>query len=306
MKNKKGIKNCTTGVICGGTCISRLRTCRVSKTPEIKARVIEAVLAVKTAEAAAATKEKRAIAAIKHRRAAVKPTAVKPADVKPTAVKPAAVKPAAVKPAAVKPAAVKPTAVKPTAVKPAAVKPPAVKPAAVKPAAVKPTAVKPAENKLSAVPVFKPSKPEAVGQQLGRGAFGSVTLNADGTVTKTYTRQVPEQSQKNEAYFQTKAAEIGLAPKVISTGSNRIVMERANGVVAAYFDKKTQAMIAEKTIDALKELHKIGIAHNDVHPGNVFYDPATKKVQLIDFGNSSNLSMDITFEKAFDNVREIF
>lgn len=245
MKNNKGKKNCTTGAICGSTCISRLRTCRVSKTPEIKARVIEAVLATKAVEKAAVDKERRAIEAVK----AVRAKAPKAA-----------------------------------------------------------TAVKPAENKKSPVPVpvYKPSKPEAVGQQLGRGAFGSVTLNADGTVTKTYTRQVPEQSQKNEAYFQSKAAELGLSPKVISTGKNQIVMERANGVVASYFDKKTQAMIAEKTIDALKELHKIGIAHNDVHPGNVFYDTATKKVQLIDFGNSSNLSMDITFEKAFDNVRDIF
>lgn len=37
-------------------------------------------------------------------------------------------------------------------------------------------------------------------------------------------------------------------------------------------------------IRSRRDIHKAGVAHNDMHAGNVYYDQATKKAQLIDFG----------------------
>jgi len=42
----------------------------------------------------------------------------------------------------------------------------------------------------------------------------------------------------------------------------------------------------EKIAEAVKKLHTIRVAHGDIHTGNVFYNPITKKVLLIDFGLS--------------------
>jgi predicted Ser/Thr protein kinase len=145
-----------------------------------------------------------------------------------------------------------------------------------------------------------------VGKVLGQGAFGRVTLNADGTVTKEYTRRVTEKSIANEVKFQRLAAEAGLAPKVLGSSSGSITMELAKGQVASSFDKATRSVIATKAIEASKELHKLGFAHNDIHPGNVMYDTNTGKVQFIDFGGSSNKKADIAFERNEDQIRGIF
>ena len=42
--------------------------------------------------------------------------------------------------------------------------------------------------------------------------------------------------------------------------------------------------IIRKIADALKKLHSIGVAHKDLHPGNVFTNG--EKVMFIDFGLS--------------------
>lgn len=154
---------------------------------------------------------------------------------------------------------------------------------------------------VSKLKVEKPKGPKP-GDLLGRGAFGSVTLNKDGTVTKTFNKAISEKSFNNELAFQNIAAKAGLAPKLLGYKAGSFIMERANGKVATEYDQVTRRLIATKTIEALKELHKVGVAHNDVHPGNVFYDEKTKKVQLIDFGMASNKKSDVFAEQNFEPI----
>lgn len=50
------------------------------------------------------------------------------------------------------------------------------------------------------------------------------------------------------------------------------------------FDDDQKRDMINEYIRARRDIHKAGVAHNDMHGGNVYYDQATKKAQLIDFG----------------------
>ena len=54
---------------------------------------------------------------------------------------------------------------------------------------------------------------------------------------------------------------------------------------------------------ALLKLHTLGIAHKDLHPCNVFYNPYTKDVKIIDFGLSE---MYPSYESAYNNENFTF
>lgn len=47
---------------------------------------------------------------------------------------------------------------------------------------------------------------------------------------------------------------------------------------------KEKADLINEYIRARRDIHMAGVAHNDMHANNVFYDKATGKMQLIDFG----------------------
>ncbi len=49
-------------------------------------------------------------------------------------------------------------------------------------------------------------------------------------------------------------------------------------------DKALEREIGNKAILARKAMHLRDVAHNDMHGGNVFYDPKTGKLTLIDMG----------------------
>lgn len=50
------------------------------------------------------------------------------------------------------------------------------------------------------------------------------------------------------------------------------------------FDNDQKRDMIDEYIRARKDIHKAGVAHNDMHGGNFYYDQTTKKAQLIDFG----------------------
>jgi len=49
-------------------------------------------------------------------------------------------------------------------------------------------------------------------------------------------------------------------------------------------DRDTRQNVVNEYIRARKDIHLAGVAHNDMHAQNIFYDRTTGKAQLIDFG----------------------
>jgi serine/threonine protein kinase len=127
---------------------------------------------------------------------------------------------------------------------------------------------------------------------LGIGAYGIVVLTG-GNALKTSRNTVKKGKMQQEVGFQMQANALGLAPKVLAFNNSQILMEKATGSTVALLKSngklKQQDLTdyQKKITDAIISLHKKGIAHNDAHQENIFYDVASKKVTFIDFGLAS-------------------
>lgn len=130
----------------------------------------------------------------------------------------------------------------------------------------------------------------------GKGSYGTVFVSEDTVVKRG-------EIGRTEASIQSILSKKGLAPKILSyeftdkpTVSilkpviGRIAMERAKGRSMDEFDSPDQK-IGNKTVsDAYwstrAKVHRSGIAHNDLHTGNIFLNPETGKTTVLDFGFS--------------------
>lgn len=138
----------------------------------------------------------------------------------------------------------------------------------------------------------------------GKGVYGSVIINGD-TVVKRGTLSI------DEPRIMDKAHKVGAAPRVIASEilrseepgvkyvRGRMAMERVSGLPLVSMESKNQ-VIREEAANSYwalrKKLHEGGIAHNDLHLGNAFYDPKTKTSKAIDFGLSSTSLKDVLKE----------
>jgi len=119
---------------------------------------------------------------------------------------------------------------------------------------------------------------------LGEGGFAQVRRTEDGTVIKK-GELGPE-----EVAAQKKLEGIDGIPKIKGNEGNLIEMELARG--RAIMDtelmydgpSKASAKAADELIRLNRDMHKRGVSHGDQHDGNFFYDSATGKGGLIDFG----------------------
>jgi hypothetical protein len=132
-------------------------------------------------------------------------------------------------------------------------------------------------------------------KKLGQGAFGTVVLNPDGTVIK---RGIISDT---EAALIKKAGEAGVSPKLIAAQigprnntptsapvklhDGRIAMSKADGEKVEVVAGKTfnGVTAADAFWRARGDLHKIGIAHNDMHTDNILVDKGGKGT-VIDLG----------------------
>ena len=128
---------------------------------------------------------------------------------------------------------------------------------------------------------------------------------------------------KRELRFQRAAWTAGLAPKVLEVyeqtykDGSYVYMVMPDLIAMGYrtiselfgkFDKKGRPAgfknhgkipvhVLKDISETLLRLHRLGIVHKDLHPGNVFYNPETGGVQLIDFGLSKCIQvMQMLFE----------
>jgi hypothetical protein len=143
---------------------------------------------------------------------------------------------------------------------------------------------------------FKESKKE-----IGEGSYGAVKETAEGTVIKQ------GMIGKNEIAVQQKLADVDGVPKLIDhaytsqpfadRGGDRkgiVEMEKASGkpvyneIFNRRMDDKMDAKFATKMTDDYiglrKQIHTRGVAHGDMHEGNLTWDG--KKMGVLDFGLS--------------------
>lgn len=120
--------------------------------------------------------------------------------------------------------------------------------------------------------------------------------------TKIAARVYIKHEQRTGSYTQERTALVRLNtfasnytfyPKLYGYSDERqlIVMEKAPGVhLENYYYTSVQSdsmrtEIAVKLLAAFRELHRHGIAHFDTHEENMFYDEATGRFTLIDYGS---------------------
>ena len=125
---------------------------------------------------------------------------------------------------------------------------------------------------------------------LGEGSFGEAYSVGGGVVVKL------GHMDKNEVDVMDKLKNIEGVPRILSenvkSGGNVLAMTKMEGKnLADLVDEGGNwgyyAEGIDKALPILKKMHELNIAHNDVHMGNVLYDPQSEKASLIDFGNAS-------------------
>jgi serine/threonine protein kinase len=142
------------------------------------------------------------------------------------------------------------------------------------------------------------------GEAFGKGDMGEVRLNAGPPPTVIKKGKIGQ----HEAEALTRLSGTGLAPSLVSvtpltneklvnriifgghvtSGDGMIQMKEAKGkpLSSQSLSKEQKVEQIDSMMRARARMHLAGIAHNDTHDGNVFYDPKTKRTMFVDFGLS--------------------
>ena len=71
-----------------------------------------------------------------------------------------------------------------------------------------------------------------------------------------------------------------------------------------------KCFLTKKVSEILKKISSKGLCHNDMFLHNVYYDPKTRQIKLIDFGNSfigdQAYAYDIDYNKFLDALKDLF
>jgi len=170
-------------------------------------------------------------------------------------------------------------------------------------AAVRAAVGKPAEPTETKTESFSEIKPYKTTKTLGEGGFAVAVLTDRGTVVKT---ALPGKASDfpREAEMQARAADAGIAPKVLAAGQAGLEQELVKGpdletMQQTDWAKDDDADLSPKTTRAgeaaglaMMQLHAAGVVHNDLHEGNVMLDEASGKVRIIDYGTANSTDSD--------------
>ncbi len=154
-----------------------------------------------------------------------------------------------------------------------------------------------AQSGINPVPLFEKSD-----QILGTGMFGTAKLTPKGvakrgTIAKAEIEALEALQDSGvtpkllgQAYFEPKFTRHFSG---IQARKGSILMEKAEGDTIWGLQRKsvnyqldpneTEDMFV-KLVQARKEIHLRGVAHQDMHQGNVLWDRKNKKLTVIDFG----------------------
>lgn len=132
------------------------------------------------------------------------------------------------------------------------------------------------------------------GKMIGKGEMGAAYLvNVNGNEYVVKEGRIDDREIEVLKYLEEKG--IDNVVKILADGKEvgngfaakrRIIMDKAKGDPIANMsnDEKEVVKKSPKIFNKVKELHDIGVAHGDLHQGNIFYDKNKDEVNLIDFG----------------------
>ena len=124
-------------------------------------------------------------------------------------------------------------------------------------------------------------------EKIGQGAFNEVYEGKDGLIYRKNPQAQLEDS-KSAMNMQNIVADIGLAPRVFAVSKDTMVMEKARGTELSdvkNFNKAEYEKASEQALEAVLKMHKAGIAHRDIHDGNIMYDKR-RGISIIDFDSA--------------------
>jgi tRNA A-37 threonylcarbamoyl transferase component Bud32 len=138
---------------------------------------------------------------------------------------------------------------------------------------------------------------------IAEGNFGKVSINQAGTrVVKTLKEHQGKKGEFGpyEVELATKMGKLGHSPEIFSSSADHIEMGLAKGkpLWAGYSKGDDEPVMnatqAKQAASAIRDLHKMGFYHGDMHSQQFLVDG--DKVQLVDYGLSG---------KAKDNPRKV-
>ena len=134
---------------------------------------------------------------------------------------------------------------------------------------------------------------------LGRGAYGTVYDVGGGVVIKA------GKIKQKELDIMEELNGIQGVPRVIAQNtdgySTMVAMTKSPGDTIANLEMKDENLFGEGMDAALSivgEMHIRGIAHNDLHQGNIMYDPESRSASVIDYGMATRNPHDALEEAA--------
>ncbi len=126
------------------------------------------------------------------------------------------------------------------------------------------------------------------------GAESIIVQNGDGTLSKIsrHHNGAAKLDGEQQALALLQHHGIDIAPRLIGrVRSDEFVMERVPGRTLEGMNTKQRQEIPESSWNRferdVQRMNDLGVMHNDVHAGNIIYDPATKTLRLLDFDNST-------------------
>jgi predicted Ser/Thr protein kinase len=132
------------------------------------------------------------------------------------------------------------------------------------------------------------------GKMIGKGEMGAAYLvNVNGNEYVVKEGRIDDSEIEVLKVLEERG--VNNVVKVLADGKGegrgiaakrRIIMNKAQGEPIANManSEKEAAKKSPKIFNKVKELHDIGVAHGDLHQGNIFYDKNKSEVNLIDFG----------------------
>lgn len=137
--------------------------------------------------------------------------------------------------------------------------------------------------------------------ELARGNYGRIGVSPDGTrVVKTLLTHDGKKGEFGEFELEiaTKMGDLGHSPRIHSSSDDHIEMDIAKGktlwkgYARGEDEPRMNAAQATKAAAAIRDLHKMGFAHGDLH--SLQFIARGDDIKLVDFG----LSVPVTRQPA--------